>query len=233
VEKKMFIEYRINEADITADETCWAGIPEWYRSPTTGKKFDYVISFYINVLYYANYKMMAEMAVYNGYNEDAAEFTRVANELQKSLRENLWRDEKGRYIAGIAYNEDGYEDLDLKWENIGFDYIWGLTLPDDQHLPFNQDTKNGCLEAAYKAEAWAITNFGIAELATDYKPRREELVDRLIKDACVADHCYTKGKSTWYFYPYCLPEGENNQNLPQIFAISPAIKALCLTVQRN
>lgn len=111
--------------------------------------------------------MMAEAAEHNGLTSETAELRAAAAELRQAIHENLWREDKGRYIAGIAYNEDGYEDIDFKWENIGFDYIWALTLPDDEHLPFSAPVKQACLEAAYRAEAWANTNFGMAELATD------------------------------------------------------------------
>lgn len=224
-DKKMFVEYRINEADITADSPVWPDASEWYRSPKTGKKFDYVLSFYINVLFYSNYRMMAEVATHNGLADEAAQFRTAADELKQALDENLWREDKSRYIAGIAFNEDGYEDIDFKWENIGFDYIWALTLPDEEHLPFDPEVKRACLQAAYDAKAWAATNFGLAEIATGLPSARQTIVDRLVNDACTVD----KSGEYWYYFPFAIAEGEHNANLPQIFAIAPTLKALCLT----
>ena len=192
---------------------------------------------------------MEEMAQYNGFDADAKEFKKLASDLKKKIRTNLWCEDKGRYIAGIAYNEDGYEDIDYDWENIGFDYIWALTLAEDEHLPFDKKAQQLCLGASFpfkqwrnmdkenqkshlwtpnRDRAWIGANFGQAEVATDFPDFRKELLNDLIRDACTIDHHHDAG----YYFSYCLSEGKSNYNLPQIFAIAPALKALCLTVQK-
>jgi hypothetical protein len=217
--KKLFCEVRINEADITFDK------PVWYRSPKTQKKFQFVDSFYINVLFYANYRMLAEIAQYHGLQEEGREFLNEAEVLKKAMDAQLWRPDKGRYIAGMAYNEDGYEDIDFNWENIGFDYIWALTLPDNAHLPFGADVKRRCLEAAWKNQAWARTVFGMAEIATDLPAARANLMKDIVDDALTVE---ASGSGTHYYFPFVVPECERGLNLPQIFAIAPALRALCL-----
>jgi hypothetical protein len=228
--KNMYREYLINEADITEDPNgVWGDTKEWYRSPTTNKKFHFVNSFYINVLFHANYSMMAEIAQYNNNQEDRQHFVEQAQKLKKNINKELWREDKGRFIAGIAYNEDGWEDIDFDWYNIGFDYIWALTLPDEKHLPFKPEVKTKCLEAAYEHECWDNTVFGAAEVASDLDSARKDIVNRIFNDALS-----TKTYNDYvYFFPGIISECFGNATAPQIFAISPSINALCRSASKE
>jgi hypothetical protein len=223
-EKGLFLEYRINEADIVNDPPVAPGYPtKWYRSPKTGKKFHYVVSFYINVLYHAAYQMLCEMAEAQGNEADLSRFTAYAEQLERGIARELWDEDKNRFIAGLAYNEDGWEVIDTDWENIGFDYVWALTLPDDEHLPFSSEKKRRCLRHAYESECWANTVFGAAEVATDLDVARDALVERIVADA----RRHRVDEDYEYFLPNLIAEAFGNYLAPQTFSIGPSIRALC------
>ncbi|MFA6187516.1 MAG: hypothetical protein WC770_09965 [Phycisphaerae bacterium] len=220
----LFKEYRINEADLTTDKMVW------YRSPKTNKKFFFVDSFYINVYGYANYLMMAEVAELNGDSPAHDEYLRLAAELKQALHKGLWREELGCYLSGMGYNGDGYEDLDYKWWNIGFDCIWALSLPEDKHLPFSYEVKNRCLDGIWRDKAWANTLFGYAEMAVQMPNHRAQIIDEIVEEAETSE---ASKAGILYFYPNVIPEqlsagGGHPYNLPQIFAIAPSLRAFCL-----
>jgi len=220
--KGLFKEMRLNEADITADT------PGYPRSPKTGKKLQFIDSIYVNVLYYANYLMLAEAAEHNGKRTDRDNFLNYAAELKKAINANLWSGDKQRYIACIGYNEDGYEAIDYDWSNIGFDYIWAFTLPDDKHLPFSLEIKQRCLQSVYRDGYWNNAIFGKSEIAIDLTSARRAIVDEIVADAVKPD----ASGGIYYYYPYSIPEGFGNTNLPQAFSISPSLYALCLTTTK-
>jgi len=220
--KQLFKEMRINEADITADT------PGYPKSPKTGKKLQFVDSLYINVLFYANYLMLAEAAEHNDKLMEKETYLAYAADLKNAINANLWSKEKSRYIAGIAYNEDGYEQIDFDSWNIGFDYIWAMTLPDDKHLPFPVAIKEHCLQSVYDAGYWNNTVFGKADIATDLACARRVIVEEIIADAKKVD----ASDGVYYYYPYSIPEQFEGTNLPQAFAIAPSLYALCLTTTK-
>jgi hypothetical protein len=47
----------------------------------------------------------------------------------------------------------------------------------------------------------------------------------IVDDALTVE---ASGSGTHYYFPFVVPECERGLNLPQIFAIAPALRALCL-----
>jgi len=229
----LFKEMRINEADITADE------PDWYRYPVPAKgdRLSFVDTLYVNLLMHASYVMLGEMAGDLGRPAEAAGWLAKAAELAGRIDEHLWDQDKGRYIAGLGWHRglSDYVPIDYDWYNIGFDYIWGLTLPRVELLPCSVEVRDNCLRAAYRDACWNNTVFAKAQLAVALAEVRCEVVEEIVSDCRTTQYASDSitGERVEYYFPSVIAEQFGGCNLPQVFAIAPTLRAMVLAASEK